>query len=54
MSRRIVVALVIIFVPACGAIGVREVKRPALFADRNGEGGMPPRRGGLFRMFRGR
>jgi pimeloyl-ACP methyl ester carboxylesterase len=33
MSRRLVVALVIIFVPACGAIGVREVKRPALFAD---------------------
>jgi pimeloyl-ACP methyl ester carboxylesterase len=33
MSRRLVVTLVIIFVPACGAIGVREVKRPALFAD---------------------
>jgi pimeloyl-ACP methyl ester carboxylesterase len=33
MSRRLVATLIVIFVPACGAIGVREVKRPALFAD---------------------
>ena len=33
MSRRLVVALIVVFVPACGGIGVREVKRPALFAD---------------------
>jgi pimeloyl-ACP methyl ester carboxylesterase len=33
MSRRLVVALLIAFLPACGGIGVRDVKRPNLFAD---------------------
>src|SRR5271169_5181790 len=33
MSRRLIIALLVGFVPACGGIGVREVKRPALFAD---------------------
>ncbi len=33
MSRRLVVTLVILFVPACGGIGVREAKRPEIFAD---------------------
>src|SRR5438067_1701007 len=33
MSRRLAVALAIILIPACAGIGVRESKRPALFAD---------------------
>jgi pimeloyl-ACP methyl ester carboxylesterase len=36
MSRRaarLIVALLVALAPACGGIGVREVKRPALFAD---------------------
>jgi pimeloyl-ACP methyl ester carboxylesterase len=33
MSRRFVVALAIAVVPACSGIGVRNVKRPTLFAD---------------------
>jgi pimeloyl-ACP methyl ester carboxylesterase len=33
MFRRLIIALLVVFVPACGGIGVREVKRPALFAD---------------------
>jgi pimeloyl-ACP methyl ester carboxylesterase len=36
MSRRfarLVIALLVVLAPACGGIGVREAKRPALFAD---------------------
>ena len=32
-SRRLVIAVVALLAPACGGIGVREAKRPALFAD---------------------
>src|SRR5438270_7637787 len=33
MSRRLATVLVALLLPACGGIGVREAKRPALFAD---------------------
>jgi pimeloyl-ACP methyl ester carboxylesterase len=33
MSRRLIVALVIALLPACGGIGVRDVKPPLIFAD---------------------
>src|SRR5947209_3298273 len=33
MSRRLIVVLLILAAPACSGIGVRDVKRPALFAD---------------------
>jgi pimeloyl-ACP methyl ester carboxylesterase len=33
MSRRLIVVLVAVLAPACAGIGVRDVKRPTLFAD---------------------
>jgi pimeloyl-ACP methyl ester carboxylesterase len=33
MSRRLIVALLILAAPACSGIGVRDVKRPMIFAD---------------------
>jgi pimeloyl-ACP methyl ester carboxylesterase len=33
MSRRLLVVLVVVLAPACAGIGVKEVKRPTLFAD---------------------
>ena len=44
MGRRLLIALVVAGLPACGGIGVREVKRPAIFADWRASISLPTRR----------